>query len=61
MGKGPTFVLGIKEWILVNIHVILFYMDSTCHAISVDMWNAMWFLTVSEIWPCEVRGPPRVF
>jgi hypothetical protein len=28
-------------------------MDSPCRAFFGDMWYAMWFLTVREIWPCK--------
>jgi hypothetical protein len=32
-------------------------MDSNLHLISSDMWYTTWFLTVREIWPCEVGNP----
>jgi hypothetical protein len=32
-------------------------MDSTFHSISVDIWNATWFLIVREILPHEVGIP----
>jgi hypothetical protein len=33
------------------------WMDSPRHVISGDRWYATWFLTVEELWPCEVRSP----
>jgi hypothetical protein len=32
-------------------------MDSRHHIVLGDMWNATWFLTVREIWPCKVGIP----
>jgi hypothetical protein len=36
-------------------------MDSMPNAISDDIWYATEFLTVEEIWLCEVGGPSRIF
>jgi hypothetical protein len=33
------------------------YMDSIRHVLSGDMWNTTWFLTVRELWFCEVGSP----
>jgi hypothetical protein len=32
-------------------------MDIPYCFVSGDMWYAMWFLMVREIWPCEVGSP----
>jgi hypothetical protein len=32
-------------------------MDIPHHVVSDDRWYATWFLTVEELWPCEVKIP----
>jgi hypothetical protein len=39
LGNGPKVVSCIMLCVLIYLKVILFYMDSTCHAIYVGMWN----------------------
>jgi hypothetical protein len=38
MIKGLLFDWCIMVWSLIYLRVIIFYMDSTCHAISGGMW-----------------------